>query len=95
MACNFTVTAENDIEQIGDYIASDNPARALSFVREIRARCEGITTTPKGARLVPELGEGIRRVPYGNYLIFYTLHRKDVVILRVLHGARNILSRDI
>jgi toxin ParE1/3/4 len=29
--------AERDLEAIGDYIAEDNPARALSFVAELRA----------------------------------------------------------
>jgi plasmid stabilization system protein ParE len=32
--------AERDLEAIGDYIAEDNPARALTFIGEIRRRCE-------------------------------------------------------
>lgn len=28
--------AEVDLEEIGDYIAADNPVRAVSFVREMR-----------------------------------------------------------
>jgi len=28
--------AEIDLEEIGDYIAADNPVRAVSFVREMR-----------------------------------------------------------
>ena len=34
----LTREAEHDLEQIGDYIALDNPHRALSFVRELRER---------------------------------------------------------
>ena len=33
----ITPLAEQDLETIADYIANDNPARALSFVRELRA----------------------------------------------------------
>ena len=94
MACIFTGTAESDIEQIGDYIASDSPDRALSFIGELRTRCEEISGAPEAAQLVPEIGAGIRRAPFGNYLIFYVFHKKDVAILRVLHGARNIRPRE-
>ena len=34
----ITPLAEQDIESIGDYIARDNPRRALSFIRELRTR---------------------------------------------------------
>ncbi len=42
----FSRLAEKDLEEIGDYIAADNPARALRFVREIRRHCGEIATSP-------------------------------------------------
>ena len=36
MRCIFSVLAESDLEEIGDYIARDNPERAVSFIQEIR-----------------------------------------------------------
>jgi hypothetical protein len=30
------------LEEVGDYIALDNPGRAVSFIREIRQHCEQI-----------------------------------------------------
>lgn len=33
----FSPKAAEDLEEIGDYIARDNPQRALSFVAEIEA----------------------------------------------------------
>ena len=94
MACVFTATAESDIEAIGDYIAMDNPSRAISFVQDIRTRCEKIVGAPESFSLVPEYGDDIRKVPFGNYLIFYTVDGRDIVILHVMHGARNISSSD-
>jgi len=38
----FTPMAAFDLEEIGDYIAKDNPVRAGSFVAELRAQCEKI-----------------------------------------------------
>ncbi len=44
MGVLFTPLAETDLEQIGDYIAQDNPARALTFMQEIPVR-SGITSS--------------------------------------------------
>ncbi len=38
----------------------------------------------------PELGEGIRSFPSGNYVIFYRTVEGGIEIMRVLHGARDI-----
>jgi toxin ParE1/3/4 len=86
------VVAERDLEEISDYIARDNPERALSFVKEIREQCSKITTYPEAAPLRLELGERIRLVPFGRYLIFYTVQADHVRIERIIHGARNILD---
>lgn len=43
----FTGATESDLETIGDYIALSNPHRAVSFVREIRARCMDLRETPQ------------------------------------------------
>ena len=42
----ITPLAAYDLEEIGDYIAQDNPVRAGSFVAELRAHCEKICLTP-------------------------------------------------
>jgi plasmid stabilization system protein ParE len=44
----FTVQAERDLEEIGDYIAAANPSRALAFVQAIRDHCERIAAAPSG-----------------------------------------------
>lgn len=68
----FSPEAEQDLESVGDYIAKDNPRRAASFVRELKAQCCKITNAPKGYRERPELGQGIRFCAYGNYVVFFT-----------------------
>lgn len=76
--CLFSVVAELDLEEISDYIARDNPERAVSFVKEIRGQCRKITAYPEAAPLHPELGETIRMVPFGRYLIFFTVQADHV-----------------
>lgn len=46
----ITDEAENDLEQIGDFIAQDNPRRAISFVKELVDRCHRLTEMPRGSR---------------------------------------------
>lgn len=86
----ITPLAEQDIESIGDYIARDNPRRALSFIRELRSQCQRISKTPQGYRLRDELGDGIRSCAYGNYVIFFEIKTDALRIVRILHGARDI-----
>jgi toxin ParE1/3/4 len=88
--CVFSRRAETDVEAIGDYIARDSPRRALSFVRKLRDRCRAIASSPLAAPLRPELGKGIRMVVFGDYVIFYRHSRTQVIIDRILHGARDI-----
>jgi toxin ParE1/3/4 len=47
MRAHLTPQAEIDLEEIGDYIALDNPKRAVSFIREIRQHCEKIADGPR------------------------------------------------
>ena len=90
MIVQLTSEAEDDLERIGDYIAADNPARALSFVRELREHCLTLTDLGLAFPLVPRYERyGIRRRPHGDYLIFYRIEGERVVILHVLHGAMN------
>lgn len=90
MPCIFSSLAKSDLEEIGDYIARDNPRRAMSFVREIRGRCQKIEDFPEAAQLHPEYGPGIRMIPFGLYLIFYTAQPGVVRIERILSGWRNL-----
>ncbi|WP_429819418.1 type II toxin-antitoxin system RelE/ParE family toxin [Ensifer sp. B1-9] len=84
----FTTEAKLDLQQIGDYIAKENPSRALSFVDELEQKCLSLATSPRAFPLVPRYeGYGIRRQVHGNYLIFYRVEAEQVIIVHVLHGA--------
>ena len=92
MRLTLTPLAEQDLEAIGDYIAGDNPTRAVSFIRELRDQCQRIAANPPGYRLRPELGDDIRSCAHGNYVIFFMATPEEVTIIRVLHGARDIAA---
>lgn len=90
MIVAFTEEAEADLERIGDHIAEDNPDRAVSFVGELVACCQRLADAPRGYPLVPRYRlNGVRRRPYGRYLIFYRVGAERIDILHVLHGAQD------
>jgi len=63
---------------------------AFTFVDELETRCARLTAMPHAYPLVPRHeNSGARRVPHGNYLIFYRVLADVVEILHVLHGARD------
>ena len=86
----ITPLAAFDLEEIGDYIAQDNPVRAGSFVAELRAHCEKICLSPAGYRRRPELSDDLCSCTHGNYVIFFESTTEQVTIVRILHGARDI-----
>ena len=88
MRCVFTEQAESDLEAIGDGIALDNPLRATTFIEELKQTCKNIVNVPQGYPLASEYGKHIRKLPYGNYLILYTLTENEVIILHIKHGAQ-------
>ena len=90
----FSPLASNDLEEIGDFIAKDNPDRALTFIREIKDKCMRLAFPSAIGVPRPELAEGIRMLTHGRYLIFYRDDERAVRIERVMHGARDIGSDD-
>lgn len=86
----FTQSAKAGLLDIADFIARDNPRRALSFAQDLRAAAEAIGEFPEAYPVVPRYERlGLRRRPYGNYLIFYRIEVEEVVIDYILHGAQD------
>jgi len=82
--------ARADLVEIGDFIAVDNPPRALSFVMEIEAKMIAAAERPKSFPARDDLHEGLRSARHGRYLIFFIEVDDEVRIVRVLHGARDL-----
>src|SRR4051812_44692603 len=89
--------AREEIDAIAAYIATEQPDAARRFLGAVQRDCELIETQPEmgGLRwsdLLPALGT-VRFLPvsqFRNWLIFYVETDAEVLIMRVLHGARDI-----
>lgn len=92
MKVRLSQEARAELKRIGDYIATDNPTRAKHFVRELLASCAALGHMPEAFPLIPRYeANGVRRRAHGNYLVLYRVEAKQVVVLHVLHGARDYL----
>lgn len=89
MALKWTKTAFRTIDEIAGYIAQDNPARATSFVKELRQSTEKLDSFPGMGRAgrVPGTRE---LVIHKNYIAIYRARGDEVEILRIHHVARNL-----
>jgi toxin ParE1/3/4 len=95
MTVTFSPAANHDLMDIASYIAQDNPGRALSFVDELEDSCHRLDVSPGIGTARPELGDGIRLWPHGNYLIFYRAGSLGIRIERIMHGARDVGANDL
>src|SRR5689334_342768 len=79
-----------DLDEIGDYIARDNPDRAASFVGELEDACRHIADNPQAYPSRSDLAPDVKMAVHTNYLIFFRLLRNEIRVERILHGARNL-----
>jgi toxin ParE1/3/4 len=86
----FSAPAEIDLMEIARRIAADNQDRAVTYILELRERCVAIDERPEAYRLREQYGKGVRVVPHGRYLIFYSSRDSAVVVERIIHGARHL-----
>jgi plasmid stabilization system protein ParE len=82
-------SAERDLEQIWDYIASDSVAYADRLIERFFESFELLARNPGIGHKRPDLTpRPVLFWPVGNYLIIYRSRRKRIQI--VAHGARHI-----
>ncbi|AQR60240.1 hypothetical protein BZG35_00135 [Brevundimonas sp. LM2] len=87
MKARFSRRSEIDLAAIGEFIAGDNPRKALSFVRELRTRAAKAATDPRLYAVRGELTVPVRRIVHGNYCIYYSVRDDEVRIERIMHAA--------
>ncbi len=81
---------EDDLDTIAESIAQDNPARAVSFIREIRAKFDLIGQNPLVYRLHPEIGGDARMALVGRYVVLFHVVDGAVRVERVVYGGREL-----
>ena len=91
MKLEWTEPALSDLESIRDYIKKDSEYYANRFVERIIEAVESLEKFPEMGRRVPEAEEeNIRELLFHNYRIIYRVETDSILILTVIHGARDL-----
>ncbi len=88
-------TAVEGLINIGEYIAIDNPTRAINFIDEItNSLMNTLSVFPLSGRITNDLNrdEEIRMLPYKNYKSYYRVKEDQqlVEILFVFNSNQNM-----
>lgn len=88
----FTSLANADIDNIWESIARDNPEAADRLIDEIYEQVKLIARFPDSGHRREDLAEGrsLLFFPVGKYMIAYQAHSRPLVVIRILHSARNL-----
>ena len=84
----WTRPALRELENIGDYIARDNPAAADGIVTRILDRAAALADQPEVGRPGRVAGTRELVVTGTPFILPYRVNRDCVEILSVFHGAR-------
>jgi toxin ParE1/3/4 len=84
--------ADADLVQIYRHLCSQSSVGAESIAREIARKFRNLSDFPFIGRERSSLARGLRSVVVYPYVIFYTIEPNSIVIVRVLHGHRDIDS---
>jgi toxin ParE1/3/4 len=82
--------ADIDLTEIVDFIAKDNIDAALAVDARFTDMFEMLGQSPKIGKERADLEYGLRSFPVDSYVVFYRGWSNDVLIVRVLHAARDI-----
>lgn len=81
--------ARQDLKSILKYIARDNRTAARDVRIRMTEKFRMVGHNPEFGEPCDEIRPGLRFTLVGNYVIYYRLEAKKVLIVRVLHGARD------
>ena len=85
----WSPTANNDLNEIIDYIAQDSPQYASLFFEQLHLKIDNLKEFPKIGRKVPELNDpDIRELILRNYRLVYKISEDKIYIIRIIHGSR-------
>ena len=84
--------ADSDLDDIWYYIATETGSADVAdrVIDGIVQRFLLLAKYPRIGRTRDEIRRGLRSFPVGEYVIFYRIEREDVIVLRVLHGKRDL-----
>ena len=85
-----TAQANDDERAIWLTIAADSVSAAERFLSDLYDAEERLSAFPELVRARPEFGQGVRVWVLRPYVLAYTYNADAILVLRILHGSRDI-----
>ncbi len=97
MKLHWSDVAEADLDDIYNYIARDVPYYAELFIDRLIEATDKLKDHPRIGRCVPEAENrnDVRELVFHSYRIIYLVTEKQLHILTVIHGSRNLAAKEI
>ena len=90
----WTEESMDRLNEIEDFIAQDNPTKAIEFINFLIDKTKLISKNPQIGRIVPEFSRPeIRELIVKNYRVVYRIYPKKAEILTVFEAHR-LIRRD-
>ena len=86
----YSKLAENDLLEIHAYISNHSVRAATRFVALLHRNCLSLLERPGLGVRRDKLRPGLRQWVVREYLILYRIDGKDIQIVRIVHGRRNL-----
>ena len=89
---NLLPQAEEDLQEIIDFIAEERPGVANKMLDKFSQSFSQLALNPETGRKARDKRLyllGYRYLVVSTYLVFYRIQLKRVFVYRILHGARN------
>ena len=95
---SFTISdlAQQDIESALQYISEElkNGKAARDLYAKIREAFALIlqypAAQPQSSLAIPNNPYNLRKMPIGNYMLYYGITQSEITVLRFIYGGRNI-----
>ena len=89
MRLRWTPAAADDLESIGDYLATHLPAFMQSTIQKIYQAVLSLRSTPFRGRAGREEGTREMVLPRLPCIVVYRVRENDIEILHIWHGAQH------
>ena len=86
----FRLSARQDLCDIEEFIAEDNPTAAVDFVAMLKRKCGLLGENPHMGKSRPDLASDLRMFPVREYLVFYKPLDSGADIFHIVHASRDI-----
>ena len=82
--------AECDFRAAVEYLLEYSEPAAEKFANDLTSRLRMVADQPLMGRERDDLGSGVRSTVVGRYVIFYRYTSDEMIVLRIIHGSRDI-----